>query len=67
MVNTMEKFAHVPTVCTRLFFPPPPQEPGNEAKCLAEEIKFKQDIHATNENQTCTIVSLTYKFHVVAL
>jgi len=25
------KFVHAPTVCTMLFFPLPPQEPGNEA------------------------------------
>ena len=29
-VNTTDMFAHAPTVCARLCFPTPAQEPGNE-------------------------------------
>jgi len=31
---------HVQTVCTRLFFPPPPQEPGNEATTMPDSRRY---------------------------
>jgi len=40
-VNTTKKFAHAPTVCTRLFSPPP-QEPGNEASASEAKVTKKK-------------------------
>jgi len=37
MVNMTERCVHAQTVCTRLFFPHPSQEPGNEAMSLGDQ------------------------------
>jgi len=61
----MAKFAHAPRVCTRLSFPPSPQEPANEATQMSGG--WRQWSAKTCKNNMDSTVTVQMPLHSVTI